>query len=90
VVKLYEYKGKALRATEISKISGIPYATLMLRIKTGVPLDRELGLSKFLTFNGKTMNQKQWAAELNLGRTTISMRLKRGLPIEEVLRANLS
>jgi hypothetical protein len=42
--------------------------------------------SKFLTYQGKTLSVSQWARELGLSRNAIFGRLKRGLPIEEVLR----
>lgn len=38
-----------------------------------------------LTYDGKTMNQKQWAEHLGINRDTIRRRIKRGLPINQVL-----
>lgn len=42
--------------------------------------------SKFLTYQGKTLSQSQWARELGLSRNVIHGRVKRGLPVEEILR----
>lgn len=42
--------------------------------------------SKFLTYQGKTLSLAQWARELGVSRAIVSQRLKRGLPVEEVLR----
>lgn len=42
--------------------------------------------SKFLTYQGKTLSQSQWARELGLSRSVIHGRVKRGLPVEEILR----
>jgi hypothetical protein len=42
--------------------------------------------SKFITYQGKTLSLAQWARELGFSRAIVSQRLKRGLPVEEVLR----
>lgn len=42
--------------------------------------------SKFLTYQGKTLSLAQWARELGISRFIVSQRLKRGLPVEEILR----
>lgn len=41
--------------------------------------------SRFLTYQGKTLSHAQWARELGLSRNVIHGRVKRGLPIEEIL-----
>ena len=41
--------------------------------------------NKKLTFNGKTMGISQWARELGINRTTLSMRLQYGWSTEETL-----
>jgi len=43
--------------------------------------------SKFLTYQEKTLSLSQWARELGVSRNVIWERFQRGLPIEEVLRA---
>jgi DNA-binding XRE family transcriptional regulator len=42
--------------------------------------------SKFLTYQGRTLSQSQWARELGLSRHVIHERVKRGLSVEEILR----
>ena len=42
--------------------------------------------TRFITFNGKTQSMSEWARELNISREAIFNRLKRGLPLHEVLR----
>lgn len=39
----------------------------------------------FLTFNGKTQTVSDWARELNINRTTINTRLRKGWAIDKVL-----
>lgn len=41
--------------------------------------------SKFLTFNGETMNMSDWAVRIGLSRATVEKRRKLGLPIEIIL-----
>jgi hypothetical protein len=45
--------------------------------------------TKMLTFNSKTQVVSDWSRELNIPVTTILGRLKRGLPIEHVLKPRL-
>lgn len=40
-----------------------------------------------ITFNGKTLNPEEWAAELGLKPQTIRSRISRGWPLEKVLTA---
>jgi DNA-binding XRE family transcriptional regulator len=42
--------------------------------------------SKFITYQGKTMSQAQWARELGISRGIITQRAKRNLPVNEILR----
>lgn len=42
--------------------------------------------SKFITYQGKTMSQAQWARELGISRSIITQRAKRNLPVNEILR----
>lgn len=42
--------------------------------------------SKFLTLNGETLTQAQWAKRLGLAQQSIYRRLKRGHSVESVLR----
>jgi DNA-binding XRE family transcriptional regulator len=42
--------------------------------------------SKFITYQGKTMSQAQWARELGISRGAITQRAKRNLPVNEILR----
>jgi len=70
---------------EISARSRIKYDTVRYRLTHGIALDKELGHAPRITFAGKTMTQKEWADELGLAKSTICMRIKRGLPIEQVL-----
>lgn len=39
---------------------------------------------RLITFNGKTLNIKDWAEELGMSANTVGKRLRRGLPLEEV------
>src|SRR5439155_7627050 len=41
--------------------------------------------SQLLTSNGKTQTWSQWGRELNIDKTTIRKRVKKGWPIERVL-----
>lgn len=66
---------------------GMKEATVRYRIKHNVSLDKKVGKDKMISFDGKTMNQKGWAEYLGVRHTTISMRIKKGWPISEVLRA---
>lgn len=70
---------------EISKRSAVKCGTIHYRLANGIALDKEVGRAPRITFAGKTMTQKEWADELGLAKSTISMRIKRGLPIEQVL-----
>lgn len=40
----------------------------------------------FLEYNGKRLTVMQWSRELGIDRNKINRRLKKGLPIEEVLK----
>lgn len=71
---------------EISMRLGIKYDTARYRLMHGIALNKELCRAPRITFAGKTMTQKEWADELGLAKSTISMRIKRGLPIEQVLK----
>jgi hypothetical protein len=75
--------GETMR--EISARSGIKYDTVHYRLTHGIALNKEVGRAPRITFSGKTMTQAEWADELGLARSTISMRIKRGLSIEQVL-----
>lgn len=75
--------GETMR--EISKRSDIKYDTIRWRLMHGVAIDKPVGKEKYIEFNGKTLSHTEWAKELGLARSTISMRLKRGLPVEQVL-----
>ena len=40
---------------------------------------------KFITFSGQRKGLYEWARELNISRSTLQSRIRRGLPIEKVL-----
>ena len=46
--------------------------------------NRNCASNKILTFNGKTQHITDWANELGIPLSTISVRLKRGYPVEKV------
>lgn len=41
---------------------------------------------KYITYNDKTLNLTEWSRLTNIPRSTISNRLKKGLPMEEVFK----
>lgn len=72
---------------DISNATGLKYSTVRYRLGHGVAMDKAIGHEKYITFDGKTLSQAEWATVLGLAKSTISMRIKRGLPIEQVLKS---
>ena len=87
------FNGKTQNLTQWAEEYGLSYNLLRDRLMLGWTFDDALNVQpstknkqeKLLTFNGVTMNLTQWSKELNLCRRTITERLKRGLPTEQVL-----
>lgn len=71
---------------ELSKELGIGYNTIRYRIKNGVDLNKRVGREIFLTKDGVTLSLKEWAEKLGFAKSTISMRMKRGLSTDLVLK----
>ena len=63
-----------------------PYAPGNCRWATPSVQNRNNRRSRFLTFNGETLNLVDWAARLGVDRSRISERLRYGWPVERVLQ----
>lgn len=66
--------------------SGVGAHTIIYRLKHGVQLDKRVGQDKIIECRGMSLNLSQWAQKLGVARSTISMRLRKGLPVEKVLQ----
>lgn len=88
------FNGKTQTLSEWAKEYNISYYLLQDRINDlhwsiedalTIPPSTVNKSHKLLTFNGKTQNITQWAKELGVSHRTITDRIKRGLPMDQVL-----
>ena len=81
------YNKKTLSLAQWGKELGISRHTLWLRLQRGLPVEEILNPQKhshrgenhhqtLITFNGITLNQKQWAERVGVSPTTLGRRLK--------------
>lgn len=90
--------GVQMTIQEAAREIGIPPMTLRKRLLTqGLPMDRAATKgrlpfrkdSKHLTHNGVTKSVPEWAKELGIRVRTLRERIRRGGPMESVLRPGL-
>jgi hypothetical protein len=86
-VRRIPFNGEELISREVAERSSLKLATVKYRVSHGVPLDKPVGRDVILEFSGRRMNLQDWARHLGLAKSTLTMRMKRGLPIERVLHA---
>lgn len=85
-----EVAGETVCVAEAARRLGISYGTARYRATKAVKkreLEAPVGRSILLTFNGETLNLKQWANRLGVVPATLSMRRKKGWPVERILGA---
>ena len=78
------YEGQRVR--DLMSQYGLKETTVWSRINRGQPMNGKLRGNNMLTFNGMTMNQKDWAKHLGVSPATITRRIKLGLSLSEVLQ----
>jgi hypothetical protein len=89
------YQGKTLSHAQWARELGVSRNVIHGRVKRGLPINEVLTKDKYLhrgenhhqkliTFNGLTMNQKQWAEKIGITPTSLMRRL-RVMSIEEAL-----
>lgn len=81
----FAFDGKALLAREISERTNLKVRTVRYRMKAGVPIEKPVGRDIFLAKDGLEMNLQSWAAHLGLAKSTLTMRMQKGWPLERVL-----
>jgi len=90
------YKGETLNLRGWEKRLGLNPGTITARLRAGMPLEMVLSPGKHkrgpknkrplvLTFDGETLGLEEWADRIGFKAGTILARLKRGLPMEQVL-----
>jgi hypothetical protein len=65
------------------------YSKENCRWATQAEQNRNKGSNVFLTFEGKTLCVVDWAKEKGINRNTITRRIKKGLPVEQILLAGV-
>ena len=85
------YKGKPALAP-LARKAGVSARLALRRKAAGHPMEKVLqpGLLPHphrypLTFNGQTKSMAEWANELGISKSALSMRLSRGWPLERAL-----
>jgi len=72
-------KGAKLgRPQRMHGLTGTPEFDIFRAMAAGRP-------KKMLTHNGETLHLAAWAKKLGLNPSTLTLRMKRGLPVERVL-----
>ena len=97
--KVLEYNGERRTVSEWARRLDVPKVTIYLRLRRGHSVGQALGLEpiKFdylwrcrkLTYKGETLTTREWADRLHLSLNWFNLRLKKGLPEEEVFAENL-
>ncbi len=89
--KTVSINGQAMTPAEASRLPGMPVqSTIGYRIANGMwsdnpPAKRLLPKAHWITYQGQTLPGYEWARRLGLKPETVRMRLKRGMPVEQVL-----
>ena len=91
------FRGETLSLKQMAEKYGLDKTTVSLRLKRGWSLESALTTPpgerrdnrKYLTFNGMTLPFSQMAKHYGLKPPTLSMRLKRGMTLEEALTTPL-
>lgn len=80
------YVGERPRGHTIDRIdNNLGYQPGNVRWATVKAQQNNRRVSKPITFNGETMNARDWAARLGMGKNTVSERLRAGWTIERAL-----
>ena len=97
--KVLEYNGERRTVSEWARRLDVPKVTIYLRLRRGHTVGQALGLEpiKFdylwrcrkITYKGETQTTREWADRLRLSLNWFNLRLKKGLPEEEVFAENL-
>lgn len=85
-----EIDGEMVCASEAARRLGIKPKTLLWRLSNDFKRDAVtgwVGKGVRLTFNGETLNIRQWSQRLGINEATITTRRRKGWPIERVLGA---
>lgn len=80
--------GESVCVAEAARRLGVKEATIHYRLKNALhkkDIHAPVGRDVFLTFNGETLNLKQWSEKLGINRTTITNRRLKGWPVERIL-----
>lgn len=87
--RMVEFSGESLCVAAAAEKAKIGKSTLGYRLnhgwKTQEALETNVRQSRKLTYNGVTKTARAWAIELGIPVQTVYRRVKRGLPIEEIL-----
>lgn len=83
-VRLISHGEQLLLAKEVAHATGLKESTVRYREKHGVCMDKRVGRDILFTRDGLTMNMQDWARHLGVAKSTLTMRIKRGWPLEEV------
>lgn len=90
--RLLTFREETHCASEWSRQLGIPYRTIMSRIRYGLPVEKILSGSRvvqrnhrFLEFNGERNTIAEWSRRLKIKSGTIAARLHRGWNTERAL-----
>lgn len=91
--KLHEHDGQRKTLKQWAKQYGLTTTVLQSRIyKTGLTLAQALTYKPkkspcLFTYNGETLNVKQWAERIDISHGTLASRLRHGMSIEQALTA---
>lgn len=80
--------GEKVCASEAARRLGIKVNTLLWRLQNGFKRDSVtgwVGKGVRLTFNGETLNLRQWSQRLGISEATITSRRRKGWPVERIL-----
>ena len=92
--RLLTHAGRTATVAEWAELTGIKRHTIISRLDQygwdvakalTVPVGEALRTQHLLTFRGKTLNRRQWAAKVGLSVHTIQCRLRAGWTVEEAL-----
>jgi len=95
--RIVSYQGRSKCLIEWSEETGINYATLVGRLRAGLPLDEVFSNEnlkcgprprRVLTLGGQTKSVSEWARGAGISYSALSMRLWRGIPLERALSKN--
>ena len=85
---IIDFGGKSVTFGELSREYGIPCNILYKRVVDyGWSIERATSepvhsIKRAITFQGKTQSIRQWAKEFNIHHSTLSLRLRKGVPFD--------